>query len=62
MQVTKVLGLAAVGALLVLAAPTERAQALSISAPAPRRWFSRIPGRRPRKWDGGMPSFVDSGP
>jgi hypothetical protein len=33
MQVTKVLGLAAVGALLVLAAPTERAQALSISSP-----------------------------
>ena len=33
MQVTKVLGLAAVGALLVLAAPTERAQALSLSTP-----------------------------
>jgi hypothetical protein len=33
MQVTKVLGLAAVGALLVLAAPTERAQALSLSNP-----------------------------
>lgn len=30
MQVTKVIGLAAVGALLVLAAPTERAQALSL--------------------------------
>ncbi len=33
MQVTKVLGLTAVGALLVLAAPTERAQALSLSNP-----------------------------
>jgi hypothetical protein len=33
MQVTKVFGLAAVGALLVLAAPTERAQALSLSNP-----------------------------
>jgi hypothetical protein len=33
MQVTKVLGLAAVGAFLVLAAPTERAQALSLSNP-----------------------------
>jgi hypothetical protein len=33
MQVTKALGLAAVGALLVLAAPTERAQALSLSNP-----------------------------
>jgi len=33
MRVTKVLGLAAVGALLVLAAPTERAQALSLSNP-----------------------------
>jgi hypothetical protein len=34
MNVTKVLGLAAVGALLVLAAPAERAQALSLSNPA----------------------------
>jgi hypothetical protein len=33
MNVTKVLGLAAVGAMLVLAAPTERAQALSLSNP-----------------------------
>ena len=33
MQVTKLLGLAAVGALLVLAGPTERAQALSLSNP-----------------------------
>jgi hypothetical protein len=33
MQVTKLLGLAAVGALLFLAAPTERAQALSLSNP-----------------------------
>jgi hypothetical protein len=33
MQVTKVLGLAAVGALLALAAPSERAQAFSLSNP-----------------------------
>lgn len=33
MQVQKILGLAAVGALLVLAAPTERAEALSLSNP-----------------------------
>jgi hypothetical protein len=33
MDVTRVLGLAAVGALLVLAAPTERAQALSLASP-----------------------------
>jgi hypothetical protein len=33
MNVTKVLGLATVGALLMLAAPTERAQALSLSNP-----------------------------
>ena len=33
MQITKVLGLAAVGALLTLAAPTERASALSLSNP-----------------------------
>jgi hypothetical protein len=33
MNVTKVLGLAAVGALLILAAPTERAQALSLANP-----------------------------
>jgi hypothetical protein len=33
MQVTKVLGLAAVGAMLALAAPTERAHALSLSNP-----------------------------
>jgi hypothetical protein len=33
MNVTKVLGLAAVGALLLLAAPAERAQALSLSNP-----------------------------
>jgi hypothetical protein len=32
--VTKVLGLAAVGAMLVLAVPTERADALSLSNPA----------------------------
>ncbi len=34
MNVTKLLGLAAVGALLVLAAPAERAQALSLGNPA----------------------------
>ena len=33
MYLTKVLGLAAVGGLLLLAAPTERAQALSLSSP-----------------------------
>jgi hypothetical protein len=33
MNVTKVLGLAAVGSLLVLAAPSERAKALSLSNP-----------------------------
>ena len=32
-RVSKVLGLAAIGALLVLAAPAERAQALSLSNP-----------------------------
>jgi len=34
MKVTKVLGLAAVGALLVLAAPTQQAQAMSLSSPS----------------------------
>jgi hypothetical protein len=34
MKVTKILGLAAVGALMVLAAPSERAQAMSLSNPA----------------------------
>jgi hypothetical protein len=33
MNVTKVLGLAAVGVLLVLAAPSERAHAMSLSNP-----------------------------
>jgi len=33
MNVTKFLGLAAVGALLILAAPTERAHAMSLSNP-----------------------------
>jgi hypothetical protein len=33
MSVTRILGLAAVGALLVLAAPAERAQAMSLSNP-----------------------------
>ena len=33
MNVTKALGLAAVGALLILAAPVERAQALSLASP-----------------------------
>ena len=33
MQMTKILGLAAIGAMLVLAAPTERANALSLSNP-----------------------------
>jgi hypothetical protein len=34
MQLTKILGLAAVGAVLALAAPIERANALSLSNPA----------------------------
>jgi Ni/Co efflux regulator RcnB len=33
MNVTRLLGLAAVGALLIVAAPTERAQALSLASP-----------------------------
>jgi hypothetical protein len=33
MNMTRVLGLAAVGTLLLLAAPTERAQALSLASP-----------------------------
>jgi len=33
MNVTRLLGLAAVGALLILAAPSERAQALSLANP-----------------------------
>jgi hypothetical protein len=33
MKLTKVLGLAAVGAMLMLAAPIERAQAMSLSNP-----------------------------
>ncbi len=33
MKVTNVLGLAAVGAVLVLAAPSERAQALTLATP-----------------------------
>jgi hypothetical protein len=33
MKLTKVLGLAAVAAMLMLAAPTERAQAMSLSNP-----------------------------
>lgn len=33
MNVMKVLGLAAVGGLLILAAPTERAEALSLASP-----------------------------
>ena len=33
MKVTKVLGLAAIGAVLALAVPTERAQAFSLASP-----------------------------
>jgi hypothetical protein len=33
MNVTKLLGLAAVGAVLILAAPTQQAQAMSLSNP-----------------------------
>jgi hypothetical protein len=35
MKVTKVLGLAAIGAVLVLIAPDERARALSLASPGP---------------------------
>ena len=35
MKVTKVLGLAAIGAVLVLIAPGERARALSLASPGP---------------------------
>ena len=34
MKMTKVLGLAAIGTVLILAAPVERAQALSLANPA----------------------------
>jgi hypothetical protein len=34
MKLTKVLGLAAIGALLILAAPTQPAQAMSLSSPS----------------------------
>jgi len=34
MKMTRVLGLAAIGAILVLAAPTQQAQALSLANPA----------------------------
>jgi len=34
MKMTRVLGLAAIGALLVLAAPTQQAQALTLANPA----------------------------
>jgi hypothetical protein len=33
MNVTRILGLAAIGGLLMLAAPTDRAQALSLASP-----------------------------
>jgi hypothetical protein len=35
MNVTRVVGLAAVGALLILAAPAQRAQAMSLASPGP---------------------------
>jgi hypothetical protein len=34
MKMTKVLGLAAIGALLILAAPAQQAQAMSLASPA----------------------------
>ena len=52
MQVTKVLGLAAVGALLVLAAPTERAQALSLSNPGAAAAVQQDTRRKPLKCGG----------
>ena len=58
MNVTRVLGLVAVGALLVLAAPTERAQALSLSNPAaatavqdgPKQTTTEVGWRHGRHW------------
>jgi len=64
MNVTKLLGLAAVGGLLMLAAPTERAQALSLASlgvaaatvldgsemTTEVRWGRRWGGRRHRCW------------
>jgi len=46
MKVTNILGLAAVGAVLVLAAPTERAYAVSLASPPPQPRYRRMPGRR----------------
>jgi hypothetical protein len=42
MNMTKVLGLAAVGGLLFLATPAERARALPLSNPAPPRRFRKV--------------------
>jgi hypothetical protein len=46
MKMTKVLGLAAVGALLVLAAPSERAQALSLASPGAAATVQDVSGER----------------
>jgi hypothetical protein len=54
MKLTKVLGLAAVGALLMLAAPTERAEALSLANPAAASTVqeSSKPGVTEVRWHG----------
>ena len=53
MQVTKVLGLAAVGALLALAAPSERAKRCRSAIPVRPQRFSRTSGRTRQRCDGG---------
>ena len=54
MQMTKVLGLAAVGAMLVLAAPTERANALSLINPGAAAAVQEDAKPERPKWDGGI--------
>jgi hypothetical protein len=60
MNVTRVLGLATVGALLVLAAPAERAHALSLSNPGAatavqegsRQMTTEVGWHRGHRWHG----------
>ena len=47
MNVMKLLGLAAVGGLLILAAPAERPRRCRWPIPAPPRRFSKVPRWRP---------------
>ena len=58
MQVTKILGLVAVGALFALAAPAERANALSLSNPGAAAAVRRIPGWRRRKCTGDITAII----